>query len=405
MLPLSINEAFRRGAWTCLACSNIPRCPQALIASAAVKNPGSRHQRKHSSSKASSPPKDEARPLATASAAHANGSPKPMAEKRSSGRRNSRTTSKQSAVKARMEAYPNIPSVPSTQHLHPMNVHVASFFSRHRPISVTTSFPPTASEAAFSTIFEPKVPPKIQPSDVIYTVSSAIDSFENAVPQEESEGNSYSQPRQRTSRKHETIHLDSNPQHVGLNIEELAKTFRPFNVPPPPVPMADPSATKKPSKSSSPTKRQRRSATPKERTYTTVLTITEQAHSNGSRTYQASLSPMREENFFTPHAPTSSLNAPSSTPANTPTTLNHDTEVEIIEIDTPNVSPISTPKQPFLERMRKRQRAWEENLKGEKSGVWRAISVKRQRKLKMKKHKYKKLMRKTRNLRRRLDRN
>jgi len=36
--------------------------------------------------------------------------------------------------------------------------------------------------------------------------------------------------------------------------------------------------------------------------------------------------------------------------------------------------------------------------------VMRAISVKRQRKLKMKKHKYKKLMKKTRNLRRRLER-
>ena len=33
------------------------------------------------------------------------------------------------------------------------------------------------------------------------------------------------------------------------------------------------------------------------------------------------------------------------------------------------------------------------------------ISVKRQRKLKMKKHKYKKLMKRTRNLRRKLDRN
>jgi hypothetical protein len=33
-----------------------------------------------------------------------------------------------------------------------------------------------------------------------------------------------------------------------------------------------------------------------------------------------------------------------------------------------------------------------------------AISVKRQRKLKMKKHKYKKLMKRTRNLRRRIER-
>ncbi|KFY14564.1 hypothetical protein V492_02551 [Pseudogymnoascus sp. VKM F-4246] len=56
----------------------------------------------------------------------------------------------------------------------------------------------------------------------------------------------------------------------------------------------------------------------------------------------------------------------------------------------------------FRERMRERRlRYVEERAGGE---MW-AISVKRQRKLKMKKHKYKKLMRRTRNLRRRLDRN
>ncbi|KAL8764632.1 MAG: hypothetical protein Q9194_006930, partial [Teloschistes cf. exilis] len=120
MLPLSMNDALRRGAWTCIACSNIPRRPHALIASSAVTNTGSKHQRKHSSSKASSSSKHEARPLTTASGAPSNGTPKSLAEKRSSGRRNSRTMSKPSASKARMETYPNVPSVPSTQHLHPM---------------------------------------------------------------------------------------------------------------------------------------------------------------------------------------------------------------------------------------------------------------------------------------------
>jgi hypothetical protein len=38
------------------------------------------------------------------------------------------------------------------------------------------------------------------------------------------------------------------------------------------------------------------------------------------------------------------------------------------------------------------------------SGEMSLISVKRQRRLKMKKHKYKKLMKKTRNLRRRIER-
>lgn len=41
---------------------------------------------------------------------------------------------------------------------------------------------------------------------------------------------------------------------------------------------------------------------------------------------------------------------------------------------------------------------------GNKREVWRAISVRRQRKLKMKKHKYKKLMKRTKFLRRKLDR-
>lgn len=45
-----------------------------------------------------------------------------------------------------------------------------------------------------------------------------------------------------------------------------------------------------------------------------------------------------------------------------------------------------------------------ENGEEAEAGVWQLISVKRQRKLKMKKHKYKKLMRRTKNLRRKLDR-
>lgn len=73
--------------------------------------------------------------------------------------------------------------------------------------------------------------------------------------------------------------------------------------------------------------------------------------------------------------------------------------VEVIDITPPSG------RQPFRERMRNRHQTWEEGLVGKKKQIWRAISVRRQRKLKMKKHKYKKLMRKTRNLRRRMDKN
>ncbi|KAL9604751.1 MAG: hypothetical protein Q9179_001726 [Wetmoreana sp. 5 TL-2023] len=386
-----MNEALRRGAWTCIACSSVPRSPQALIASSAVKHPGSRHQRNHSSSKASSPPKNESRPLTTASEAPSHDPPtRPRVEKRPSGRRSSRIATKPSTAKARLGAYPNVPSVPSTQHLHPMNVHVASFFSRHRPISVTSSFPPTSTEATFSSIFEPKPSQKSTPADVIYTVSSAIDSLENAALQQ-----SPSAPQRPNN---EPTHLDGKPQHISLDIGELSKTFRPFNVPPPPVPMTDAP------KASESLRRRTRAAPAKERTYTAVLTITEQAHPNGRRTYQASLSPMREENFFTSHTPPSpsSLIAPSPTSTDPyPAAIQHSEEVEVYHITPPTQSS----RQPFLDRMRNRQQVWEEGLMGKKREIWRAISVKRQRKLKMKKHKYKKLMRKTRNLRRKLDRN
>jgi len=97
---------------------------------------------------------------------------------------------------------------------------------------------------------------------------------------------------------------------------------------------------------------------PQHRTYTAVLTIEESTDEHGEVTYMAHSSPLMQED--------------------------------------PPVVPTR-----FLERMNIRQERYRERTEG---GMW-AISVKRQRKLKMKKHKYKKLMRRTRNLRRRLDRN
>jgi len=84
------------------------------------------------------------------------------------------------------------------------------------------------------------------------------------------------------------------------------------------------------------------------------------------------------------------------------------------------IAPITSP---YMQRVRERQREnvelWQEKVmeEAERAGVvgeqasemeegdrdMVAISVKRQKKLKMKKHKYKKLMAKTRNLRRRLE--
>ncbi|KAL8966164.1 MAG: hypothetical protein Q9183_003494 [Haloplaca sp. 2 TL-2023] len=233
-------------------------------------------------------------------------------------------------------------------------------------------------------------------------MSTAIESLENASSQQAAE--SIAQPgrsRHRTSTQDaETLHLDAQPtqqQHFTLDIEELSKTFRPFNVPPPPVPMPDPPATVE-EPSQAPKRRTRAKAT-KERTYTTVLTITEQSHPNGKRTFQASLSPLQEGKFFTPSLPSTSHN--NATSQHLPQ-HHHQQLQEQEELTLP------PHRQPFLQRLAYRQQLFDESrgerLRG-KRGTWRMISVKRQRKLKMKKHKYKKLMRKTRNLRRRLDRN
>lgn len=154
----------------------------------------------------------------------------------------------------------------------------------------------------------------------------------------------------------------TQPTMLHVNMQELVRHFRPFVPPPPPEPMVP--VEKKPTVKS----------------YSAVLTILESTQPNGTKIYQTRTSPIRED----PTAPADFLE-----------------DGQVMEM------PV-LPRQPFLNHMRERQRRWEEirNGNGKRDQpAWCAISVKRQRKLKMKKHKYKKLMRRTRNLRRRLDRN
>ena len=263
------------------------------------------------------------------------------------------------------------------------DIHVASFFSDHRPISVTSPFPTPSSEVVFSNIFQPVPSTRPQPSDIIYTISSAVDTLENqGSPQQQAldeESDLRTAITQASSTNAEPKHLDSKPlQAISVNIQELAKNFRPFVVPPAPVPIGQNQHVSATETIKPTTRRHKYSSAPKEKSYTTVLTITERTHPNGRKTYQAQTSPIREE----PFSPKSSIPE----------------EPETVDITPPS-------QQPFLNRMRIRHKAWEERLKGGKPEVWRMISVKRQRKLKMKKHKYKKLMRRTRTLRKKLDRN
>lgn len=180
-------------------------------------------------------------------------------------------------------------------------------------------------------------------------------------------------------------HLDGAPQPRMKSLDELVASFRPFKAPPPPEPFdekyvrsAATSLVQKNALSVNKTTRK-----PKQKIYITEIRVTESTHSDGRKTYAASSTPIRR-------------------------------------LEDQQQAQAQPTRQLFLERMRRRsERAFRDGLRGirapmyvrqvvgmgfRRKEVWRLISVKRQRKLKMKKHKHKKLMKRTRNLRRRLGR-
>lgn len=252
------------------------------------------------------------------------------------------------------------------------DIQVASFFSIHRPISITTPVPPPTSLAAFSKIFAPRNYKKPQAADVALALSSAIRTIENVTSHsdlQQSEPATLEDAELNTAFASSSRADPSRQQGFHINVEELARSFRPFHPPPPPI--AQTPAPKIP----------RRKTATKQKSYSTVLTIVENIFPNGIKTYKHTTTPFREHSLKYPE-----LGYPSTT----------------IGISAPLL-----PRQPFLNHMRERQLRWEKGRKRNavKPKIWTAISVRRQRKLKMKKHKYKKLMRRTRNLRRKLDRN
>lgn len=124
MLSFSLNDAARRGTWTCLSCSTLPVGLQTWITSSSRQLAPAAHQRKHSSSKPSSSPKDESSVITTPSEASAKGAKSAVKGRTEHGTssRASRRKSKDithGADKGRNEAFLNMPSVPSTQSLKP----------------------------------------------------------------------------------------------------------------------------------------------------------------------------------------------------------------------------------------------------------------------------------------------
>ena len=315
------------------------------------------------------------------------------------------------------------------------DLDLSSFFSLHRPLSVTTTIPPPSSPESFAHIFEAPTPSQDpwangnsaerRPEDVIYTLHNTIETLDSQASAAETSGASEtdglrwevlqeSSSNAPTTTNDGITHLDgppaSHPQ-AKLSLEELVANFRPFKAPPPPQAFPD-EAQKASSPTSSSTGKSeqarlarqiKRTSAQRERQFQTTITFTESTGHDGRTVLRPHVSPLVR---VADNKGAASIREPAAAHQH------------------PRV------RQPFLERMRKRQQAFLSSASapptrsatttGSGSGmgmgmVRRApsakrvgrmllISVKRQRKLKMKKHKYKKLMKRTRNLRRRLDR-
>lgn len=141
--------------------------------------------------------------------------------------------------------------------------------------------------------------------------------------------------------------------------------FVPFRPPPPPVPFNEAGDI-----AAAPAQIKEREI--KQRAWSTSVVVIESTDASGMCTYSTKAAPMVE------------IVAPAGENLQ---------GIEQVEV-----------RQPFLRRMTQRQYLNNRNRGILQRPDMQAISVKRQRKLKMKKHKYKKLMKRTRLERRKLDR-
>ena len=305
----------------------------------------------------------------------------------------------------------NVPSVAPTNHLkregmivlssprssrltRSPDVHAAAFYSIHRPIAInaTSGLPSETSLDAFNALFEqkPKAAKKSRTNEVIYTLSSTVQNLDEHIAQQQRQGPPKSTSAQRSDiisaltrhnqhapQKDNTKHLDSprtqqfpekGTTQVTISLQEMARQFRPFNTPPVPVPM-----TEQQINASEHIEAENAKAAQEEMQ---ARELEEQVRLQDNELLEHSRTPRGKRvlhDFFTPR----------------------------VQIQEPGQNlHVHEPVQQGRMRIR---RYPQKRLGIKEKRVYYLISVRRQRKLKMKKHKYKKLMRKTRNLRRRQD--
>lgn len=198
-----------------------------------------------------------------------------------------------------------------------------------------------------------------------------------------------------------------------MSIEQLTKQFRPFNVPPVPVPFDEANAgvQSKRAAAQQRLKEQRENGVMQGRavrrkTYKTTLTISEATSADGQLTYTFSASPVVE------HERGDARQRSGVRVVSTGTTARRLSPSTLTVLPLRTASGVTVTKYNNASAAEGKVAGKGEEVKTDMAEADRRdkrkmmlISVKRRRQLKMKKHKYKKLMKRTRNLRRREGRN
>ncbi|KAM0305400.1 hypothetical protein HYE67_008681 [Fusarium culmorum] len=292
------------------------------------------HQRRCSSSK---PSKSDNGPndISAGQSVPATTTPKSGGEKRK--RKSNKDASDRAA------SMKKLPSVPSTHHMSQEALGLSSFFSLHRPISVTQTMPRAVTDEHFASIFAARSRNN-KLADTESTLSSTIEQLEGPMAQMTIGG----QEGQEVMHKVDIKNPDGTESSMYLQIDTMSGEFLPFR--PPPLPQVEAAGESE----SAVAEAEAVEDVPQHRVYKALFTIEESTDPDGQIRIMA-------------HSPRIMQDQPRS----------------------------------FLERLALRQLKFDE-AQGRRD--MHAISVKRQRKLKMKKKKYKKLMKRTRVLRRKLDR-
>ncbi|KAG7292898.1 hypothetical protein NEMBOFW57_002943 [Staphylotrichum longicolle] len=344
MLPSSVRRVVTAAPQSHAVSSLASSAPRAAAAAYGLPyQPRGFHQRRYSSSKPSSPD-DGSRDFAA----------RPVPASRA------KTEKTKGSAKG---AAPQPPSVPSTRHIGDEGLALSTFFALHRPISVTQLMPKTVSDDSFAQIFAPRTRNN-RVADVLSTLSQTVHDLEEplsrmSIANGDKQQSHDAQDAEDGTAKLSLKHADGSETNLHIQLNPLSGQYLPYAPPPAPEPLAEATEVDAEAASNAIAEELAEPEQPT-RVYKALVTIEETVDANGQFKVVA-------------HSP------------------------ELVE-DDGHHQPRS-----FLERMAWRQLRYDE-ARRQQDRTMQAISVKRQRKLRMKKKKYKKLMKRTRNLRRKLDR-